>query len=53
MSMSDLYSTLSKCLECKFLSISDEVLSLEPVCLKIDFRCKILKYQCQIRTQRL
>ena len=50
--MSDLHSTLSKCLECKFSSKSDEVLSLVPICLKIDSRYKILKDQYQIRTQR-
>ena len=51
--MSDLYSAPSKCLACKFSSKSDEVLSLEAICLNIDFRYTILKCQCQIRTQHL
>ena len=51
--MSDLYSAPSKYLEFKFLSKSDEVLILEPICSNIDFRYKILKQRCQIRTQRL
>ena len=47
------HSTPSKFLECKFSSKSGEVLNLGPSCLKIDFRYKIMKYQCQTRTQRL
>ena len=45
--MSDVYSILSKYLECKYSNISDEALSLRPICLEIDFSHKILL----IRTQ--
>ena len=51
--MLDLHSTASKFLECKFLSKSGKVLNLGPICLKIDFKYKILSYQCQSHTQRL
>ena len=53
MSMSDQYSPPSKCLDSKFSSKSDEVLSLGPICLNIDFSYKVLKDQRQIRTQHL
>ena len=53
MSMLDLDSTLSKFLECKFSSNSGKDLNLRPIYLKINFRYKILKYQCQTRTHRL
>ena len=48
MPMSDLYSTPSKCLECKFSNEFDEVVSFRPICLNVDFRYKTLKYQYQI-----
>ena len=51
--MLDLHSTPSKFLECKFLSESVKFLNLGPICLKIDFRYKILTYQCQAGTQCL
>ena len=38
LSMSDLYSTPSKYVECMFSSKSDEVFSLGPIYLKIDIR---------------
>ena len=44
--MLDLDSTPSKFPECKFSSKSSKVLNLGPIYLKIDFSCKILKYQC-------
>ena len=47
MSMLDLHSTPSKFLECKFSSKSAKVLNLRPNCLKTDFGCTVLKYQCQ------
>ena len=50
--MLDLHSTPSKFLECKFSNKSGEVLNWGQICLKIDFRYKILKYQFQTRTQR-
>ena len=53
MSMLGLHSTPSKFLECKFSSKYDEDLNLGLICLKLDFRYKILKHQCQTRTQRL
>ena len=53
MSMLDLHSTPCKFLECKFSSKSSKVLDLGTIYLKIDFRYKILKYQCQTCTQRL
>ena len=53
MSMLDLYSTPSEFLGCKFSSKSDEVLNLGSICLKIDFRNKIVKYPCQTHTQHL
>ena len=34
----------------KFSSKSGEVLNLQPICLKIDFRHKILKCQCKTLT---
>ena len=51
--MLDLHSTPSKFLECKFSNKSGEVLNLGPICLKIYFRYKILKYQGPTHTQRL
>ena len=53
MSMLDLHSTPFKFLACKFLSKSGKVSNLVPICLEIDIRRKILKYQCQTHTQRL
>ena len=53
MPMSGLHSIPSKFLECKLSSKSGEILNLVSVCLKTDFRYKILKHQCQTRTQRL
>ena len=48
-----LHATFSKFIECKFPSESGDILNLGPICLKINFRYQILKYQCQTRTQRL
>ena len=46
MTMLDFHSTAFKFLECKFSSKSDVDLNLKLIHLKIDFRYKILKYQC-------
>ena len=32
-----------------FINKSDEGLSLRPICLEIDFRYHILKYQCHVK----
>ena len=48
--MSDLYLALPNVL---IFIKSDEVLSLELIYLKIDFRYKILENQCQIHAQHL
>ena len=47
-SMSDFYKK-PKYFESKFSSIPDNILNLGPVCPDLDFRHKIMKYQCQIR----
>ena len=46
--MSDFYKRPSKYFESKFSSIPDKILNLGPICPNLDFRHKILKYQCQI-----
>ena len=53
MSMLDLQSAPSEFLERKSSSKSGKLLNLGPICLKIDFRYKILKNQYQTRTQCL
>ena len=53
MSMLDMHLAPSEFLEWKFSSKSGKLLNLGPIYLKIDFRYKILKNQCQTRTQCL
>ena len=51
--LSYLHLLSSNCLVCEYSCKFNEALVLGPIFLKIDFRYKILKYQCHTRAQRL
>ena len=48
MFMLDLYSTPSKFHECKFSSKFGEVLNFGLICLKLDFKCKVLNINVRL-----